>query len=322
MIKLDEKLCNAGSVAITGHVRPDGDCVGSVLGVYNYIADNYPDIKADAYLEEPGEQFAYMANIDKVKTRYDGNEKYDLFIVCDCGDKGRFEPFEKLCDNSGKIICIDHHVGTTGFFDEGYIIEDYSSACELVFNTMKQECISAATAACLYTGIVTDTGSFKYQSATKRTHEVAGILMEKGINHTYIMDTCSSTRSLAQNRIIGEALICASLICEGLGVMSYITAEQMNKAGIVSRDMGVVIDQLRTTAGTEAAVFMYELSADEWKVSLRSKEYIDVSLICRKYGGGGHVKAAGCTITGNIEDVKKAICDELTIQFKEKNKNV
>lgn len=317
MIKLNDELNKINTVAITGHVRPDGDCTGSTMAVYNYVLDNFPQIHADVYLEKPGDEFSYMPHIEDVKSEYDGKAEYDLLIVCDCGATDRFEPFIGLVDNCRRIICYDHHVGTADFADASYVIVDFSSACELIYTAMDENMISERTAACLFTGIVTDTGSFKYQSTTEDTHLVAGRLMKKGINHTRIMDTCFSTRTFIQNKVIGHALLKSQLKCNDRCIVSSFLFEEMRQYGITGRDMGVVIDQLRTTKGTEAAVFIYELEPGEFKVSMRAKEYLDVSRICRLYGGGGHVKAAGCTIRGTVEEIIDDVIEKLEEQFKE-----
>lgn len=320
-INLDEELGKVNRVAITGHIRPDGDCTGSTLGVYNYIIDNFKNIEACVYIETPGNEFSYIPHIDLVKNEYDGKTEYDLLIVCDCGAQNRFEPFAGLIEKSKRVLCIDHHVGNSGFADVTVVVEDYSSTCELVYDCMDLDKISQNTAICLFTGLVTDTGSFKYQCVTPKTHMVAANLMEKGINHTSIMDSCMSTHTFAQNQVIGKALSTSRLILENRVIVSYFTKEQMDEYHVIGRDMGVVIDELRTTAGTEVAVFLYEVEKGQFKISFRSRDFIDVSKICRMYGGGGHIKAAGCTIEGNPEEIIQRITLNLLEQFKE-NQNV
>lgn len=318
IIRLNDELEKVNSVAITGHVRPDGDCIGSTFGIYNYIQDNFPDIQADVYLEKPGDEFSYIPHINEVICQYDGKKEYELLIVCDCGALNRFEPFAALTNRCKRIICYDHHMCNSGFADACFVIEDYSSTCELVYDAMDEGKISVRTATCLYTGIVTDTGSFKYQATTPKTHLVAAKLMETGVNYTSIMDACLSTRTLAQNQVIGKALLTSKLLCDGRVILSYFTYDQMQEYHVAGRDMGVVIDQLRSTAGVEVAVFLYALSPDEYKISMRARDYIDVSSICRLHGGGGHVKASGCTMCGNVEEIIREITDNLDAQFKEK----
>lgn len=318
LMKLNDKLQNIRSVAITGHVRPDGDCIGSTLGFYNYIRDNFPDIEVDLYLQEPGTEFSYLKNIDMVKTKIDDtNKMYDLLFVFDCGAKDRFEPFCKLLDMTKHTICIDHHVTNDGFADENVVIPDLSSTCELLYTCLEDSRISKACAECLYTGIICDTGIFKYQATTSETMRIAGKLMDKGINHTHIIDDGFYTKSYHQNQILGRALLESVVFYEGKCIYSAITQDIMNFYGLEGKQMGAVIDQLRNTSGVEVAIFIYELPEGGFKVSMRSKDYIDVSRVCSVFGGGGHVRAAGCTMQGTIHDIINNLGAQLEIQFRE-----
>lgn len=315
--KLNDKLCRIKSAAITGHVRPDGDCIGSTLGFYNYIRDNFPQIDVDLYLQNPGEEFSYLTNIDAVKTQIDYDKRYDMFFVFDCGAVDRFEPFCKLLQMSKYTVCIDHHVTNDGFADENIVVPDLSSTCELLYTCLFDEQISKACAECLYTGIICDTGIFKYQSTTSETMRIAGKLMDKGINHTHIIDDGFFMKTYHQNLMVGKALLESIVFHDGKCIYSAVTQETMKFYGLKSGQMGMVIDQLRNTGGVEVAIFMYELSKGSFKVSMRSKDYIDVSKVCSCFGGGGHVRAAGCTIAGSPKDIMERLDEQLTIQFRE-----
>lgn len=316
MIKLDDYLSSVKSIAVTGHIRPDGDCIGSTLGFYNYAKENYPDVNVDLYLQKPGDEFSYLKNIDCVKTEIlDNTVHYDLFIVFDCGSEDRFEPFMELLSMSDKSLCIDHHMANSGFANESLVVEDLSSTAELVYECLDDSKISKATAECLYTGIICDTGVLKYQSTTKRTMEVAGALMDKGINHTKIIDEGFYMKTYRQNQIIGRALLESVMFYGGKCIYSAINSEIMSFYGLRPGEMGGVIDQLRNTSGVEVAIFLYEVAKGEYKVSMRSKDYVDVSEICRKFGGGGHVRAAGCNMKGTVHDIINEIGDEIEIQF-------
>jgi phosphoesterase RecJ-like protein len=316
MIKLDDYLKSVKSIAVTGHVRPDGDCIGSSLGFLNYAKDNFPEVKVDLYLEKPGNEFSYLRCFDCVKTEIiDKSAHYDLLIVFDCGDENRFEPFKALLDMVDDTLCIDHHMANTGFARTSVVIEDLSSTCELLYECLDCAKISKATAECLYTGIICDTGIFRYQAATKRTMEVAGALMDKGIDHTKIIDEGFYMKTYHQNQIIGRALLESVVFYDGKCIYSAINRETMEFYGLKPGEMGGVIDQLRNTEGIEVAIFLYEVSEEEYKVSMRSKEYIDVSAVCRFFGGGGHVRAAGCNMQGTVHDIINNLGAQLELQF-------
>ncbi|MGN0160359.1 MAG: bifunctional oligoribonuclease/PAP phosphatase NrnA [Lachnospiraceae bacterium] len=318
MKKFDEILDGIRNVAVTGHVRPDGDCIGSTLGFYNYLRTNYPQIEVDVFLEKPGNEFSYLANIDVVKTDMEqAKEMYDLLVVFDCGDENRFEPFKELLKRNRHSICVDHHMNNSGFADESYIVEDLSSTCELLYTYLEDEKITKETAECLYTGIICDTGIFRYQATTAETMCIAGKLMEKGINHTKIIDDGFFMKTYHQNQITGRALLESVMFYGGKCIYSYVSQKTMKFYELDGKQMGGVIDQLRNTEGVEVAIFLYETSEGEFKVSMRSKEYIDVSKVCRFFGGGGHVRASGCTMRGTVHDIINNIGAQLELQFKE-----
>ena len=175
MIKLDEKLRGITSVGISGHIRPDGDCVGSTMAVYNYIVTYHPEIEVDIYLESIPNVFHFIKNTDQIKVT--GEDKvYDLFIVLDCGDKERLGSNAKYYEMAKHTLCIDHHASNQAFAEENYIIPDASSTCELVFNIMDTNKITKEIAECLYTGIVHDTGVFQYSCTSAQTMNIVGIL--------------------------------------------------------------------------------------------------------------------------------------------------
>ena len=148
MIHFDEKLKGIASVAISGHVRPDGDCVGSTLAVYNYITTYFPEIQVELFLESIPDVFLFLKNADKIQHAYEEDKVFDLFIVLDCGDEGRLGPFVKCFDAAKHTLCIDHHVSNQAFAEDNYIVPDASSTCELVFNMMEPDKITKEIAEC------------------------------------------------------------------------------------------------------------------------------------------------------------------------------
>ena len=130
MINFEDKLKGINSVAISGHVRPDGDCVGSTMAVYNYIATHHPEITVDIYLESIPNVFRFLKNTDKIQETAE-DKVYDLFIALDCGDKERLGTNAKYFDLAKHTLCIDHHASNQSFAEDNYIIPDASSTCEL-----------------------------------------------------------------------------------------------------------------------------------------------------------------------------------------------
>lgn len=302
MTVLEQMLEQTGSVVILGHVRPDGDCLGSTLGLYHYIQTNYPAVRAAVYLEESSPKFGYLAGYDAILHETD-EERYELCICLDCGDEERLGAFGVYLANASKSLCLDHHITNTRFCEVNLVSENASSTCEVLFEQLDEEKIDKAAAECLYTGLIHDTGVFKYSCTSARTMEIAGKLMAKGIDFGSIIDNSFYKKTYVQNQILGRALLESITFLDGKCIFSALRQSEMEFYGVNGKDMDGIIDQLRLTEGVEVAIFMYQTGPQEFKVSLRSQNAVDVSRIASYFGGGGHVRAAGCTMSGRIHDV-------------------
>jgi len=313
-VKLERYLENVKKVAIAGHVRPDGDCVGSVMGVYNYIVDNYPDMEVHAYMEGYSDRLKYVAGLENVEDSVSDYD-FDLFIIVDTADKERIGVAGELLNKGIKTLVIDHHISNTKYGDDNIVVSDASSACEVIYELMEDEKISRNTAEALYTGMVHDSGVFKYQSTSKKTMNIAGNLMEKGIEITDIIDEGFYARSYVQNQVLGKALMESILLFDGKCIVSKVSKKEMEFFGITHNDMGGIVEQLRLTTGVEIAIFIYQTDTYEYKVSLRSKKYVDCNEIAGYFGGGGHVRAAGCVLNGSVYDVINNLTREIEKQI-------
>lgn len=311
---LSDILKDVKSVGITGHIRPDGDCTGSVLALYNYIVENMPETDVDLYLEQPGSEFYYLKNIDKIKNTPE-DKKYDVFFVLDCSSLDRIEPFISCFNNASKTVCIDHHVSNTGFTDLSKIEPQASSSCEVLYGTMDADKISRNVAECIYTGIIHDTGVFKYSCTSKKTMEIAGEMMEKGIDYSDIIDNTFYKKTYVQNQILGRALLESVLFYDGKCIFTTVTIDEMEFYGVTGRELGGIVEQLRLTDGVEVAIFLYQTGEEEYKVSLRSKKKIDVAAIATQFGGGGHVRAAGYTAKGSVYQIINSIGELIEKQY-------
>ena len=300
---LEEKLLSAKKVAITGHVNPDGDCIGSVLAIYNYISTVYPEIKLSAYLEEFSDKFMFLKNSENIKQSVEEEIEFDLLICVDSADIQRLGFSEVLLQKSKESINIDHHVTNTKFTDETCLEADASSTAEVIYTLLNKEKIDKAVAECLYTGMVHDTGVFRYSCTSPKTMRIAADLMEKGIDYKTIVDESFYEKSYLQNQILGRTLLESILILDGKCIFSFVNRKTMNFYEVTKKDLDGIIEQLRQTRGVEVAIFLYEVETQKYKVSLRSKNKVDVSKIASFFGGGGHVRAAGCTMDGTVHDI-------------------
>lgn len=310
-----EELKGAHIVGITGHVRPDGDCTGSTLALYNYLRKNVPDMDVSVYLEQPGEEFSYLSGFADIKNTLETDKRFDVFVVLDCSSLDRIEPFAGGFEGAVKTICIDHHISNDSFADVNEVKPAASSACEVLYDTLEPDKIDKAVAECIYTGIIHDTGVFKYSCTSCHTMEIAGKMMQMGIDYSEIIDNSFYKKTYVQNQILGRALLESVLFYDGRCIFSSVTRDEMHFYGVTGKELGGIIEQLRLTDGVEVAIFLYESGDNEYKVSLRSKKDIDVSVIATSFGGGGHVRAAGFLAKGTVYDIINRIGELIEKQY-------
>lgn len=316
MTMLKAYVEQAQKIVILGHVNPDGDCAGSCLAVYNYIREQYPDKTVDVYLEPVSRKFSYLSGYDQIHNE-PKDETYDLCICMDSSDKERLGEFVRYFDTADQTICIDHHVTNPGYAMDNVIEGQASSASEVVFFQMDEEKISKAVAECIYTGIVHDTGVFKHSNTSQRTMEVAGKMISRGIDFSSIIDDSFYRKNYHQTQILGRALLESVTFCDGQCIFTVVRKKDMEFYGVDKSDLDGIVDQLRVIEGVEVAIFLYEVGIHMFKVSMRSNKKVDVSRIAAYFGGGGHVKAAGCTMSGSVHDVVNNLSEHIEKQLDE-----
>ncbi|SES68421.1 phosphoesterase RecJ domain-containing protein [Pseudobutyrivibrio sp. C4] len=317
---LHELLTNAKTVGISGHIRPDGDCVGSCLAMYNYIVTYYPNVEAHVYLDPIPNTFKFLKNADKIQDIHTVSEDtvFDLYIALDCSEGSRLGDAFNFFEKAKHTVCIDHHFSNNGFSEFSYIIPDDSSTCELVYNQIGKEKITKDIAECLYLGIIHDTGVFQYSCTTEATMAAAGFLMTKGIDYPKICTDTYFAKTMVQNRMLGKALLGCRTYLDGKVIAAVITAEDMAEFGAESKHLEGIVQQLRDTTGVEVAVFLYELTDGDFKGSTRATGDVDLTVITSVYGGGGHKKAAGFSVdTDKPWDVIDNIVSMVEKQLKE-----
>lgn len=290
--KLHQLISSADTIAIIGHIHPDGDCIGSNLAMYNYINENYKGKTIQVYDESFPSSFRFLSGSRKIKHQPTG-ERYDLAISIDVSDMDRLGDFKEIYNSAISTVCIDHHVSNPGFGDLCYVDGAASSACEAMCDLIDMDKVSEKTANCLYLGMVHDTGVFKYPSTSRKTMEIAGILIEKGVRSDYIIDETFYKKTYKQNMLMARVLLDSQLYEEGSIIVGNATRKIFREYKCTTMDTDGIVEQLRLTAGVEVAIFSYQISKDSYKFSLRSKNDVDVSAIACKFGGGGHIRAAG-----------------------------
>ena len=303
----DEKINNAKSICILGHERPDGDCIGSALAIYNYIINKYGDIKVvKLLLDEFSINFNILPNSDKILNDTRIADIFDLAVIVDSGSVDRLGEFKRYFEEAKDSILFDHHE-TNNFPSKVSIVFPNSIAtCEILYDFLDKEYIDKNVAMCLYLGIATDSGVFRYNSTTKKTFRIVGDLIEYGFNYTELLDKIIFEQTVPQRKAEGIAFERLKLICKGQVSFSYITSDELDSLHLGKKDIDSIIVYLREIKDIKVAAFAYQTGRDVYKLSLRSKyDTINVAEFAKNHEGGGHMLAAGCVYMGEIKDIEK-----------------
>ena len=289
---------------ILTHASPDGDTLGSAYALYyalNEIGKSAcvlcPDVIPSKY--------EYFAG----KTNHVAREGACVIAV-DVADVRLLGSLKE--EFEGQInLCIDHHVSNTGFADNLYLDDDAAATAESIYELiMKMHVnINDITAKAIYTGIVTDTGSFKYTNVTDKTHMIAAALYEYNINAPEINRLMFDTKSknlLCLERMVLET---AEFHFDDRCLLLSVTAQMQNETGCSGTELEGIAVISRSVEGVKAGVTIKQTDDEEFKVSLRTYPPLDASAICRKLGGGGHKGAAGASVNGTLEQVKTLVLD-------------
>lgn len=310
-MKINEIISGAKTIGIAGHVRPDGDCIGSCMSLYNYLKKNRPDIEVKVYLEFVDEKFKIIENTDAIDTDgYDGTV-YDLFISLDTASPERMGHNLPFFENAKRTVCIDHHASNSGYADYNHIVPEASSASEVLYNLLDENLIDKSVAEPVYMGIAHDSGVFRFQSTTPETMRIAARMMEFGVDVNKILEDTYYGKSYNQMMITAKIQSQAVLTMNGKCIYGYCTDEMMKKYNVTIHDLDAVVASIRNVEGVEVAMFLYQLDDNKFKISLRSKTHVDVSKIAVEFGGGGHVRAAGFEVEGALDDVIEKVLEKI-----------
>jgi phosphoesterase RecJ-like protein len=329
---LDLQLKAAKSIVITAHKSPDGDSIGSSLALYHYLNQFHSNItivhpdKAPHFLE-------WMPGINSILT-FDENEAIvvqamqnaDLIFCLDYNATGRIGKVDAYLEASSAFkIMIDHHRDPDeGMVDLVFSDKNVCSTCQLIFDLIDArgdlQLISDQLASCIYTGIITDSGSFRFSSVTPRTHEIAGYLIKNGLNHSVIHENLYDTNTENRIKLTSFALLEKLVVLPTLqtGYLSLTRGEQ-ERFSPMKGDTEGLVNQVLSLKSVKLAVFFHE-SDGLIKISFRSNGTIPANDLARThFGGGGHLNAAGGKFVGKIEE---AIAKFVTIlpKFVEDNK--
>lgn len=308
---------NSDNICIAGHKAPDGDCIGSVMALYEFLK---PLNKNVTVLIDGSIPFNYKHFVREgiITQEYD-NSEYDVLFILDCSDAERLGKFKNIINHAEKSVCIDHHKTNDSFADINIIDTEISSTGELLFDVMKTTGmeITKATAIYIYIAILTDTGKFSYSNTSSHTHKKTAELINLGVKVAEIDNIIYNSKPSNVVKAFIDCISNIELYYDNKFGITTITQEILNKNNVEMGDIDGVVEFIREIKEVEVSCVLKESEDKSTKVSLRSKNDIDVAEVSLKFGGGGHAKAAGFEVNDTIENTKKILVNNMKEYFGE-----
>ncbi|HPP07006.1 MAG TPA: bifunctional oligoribonuclease/PAP phosphatase NrnA [Syntrophorhabdaceae bacterium] len=310
--RIKERIEEGNRFLITAHIDLDGDAVGSVFCFY-WLLKNY---KKDVFVylkDEVPYKYKFLPGPDDERLFFKElpDEKYDTVFVLDCGDLHRIGNKYEVIKQNGFIVNIDHHNTNSGFGNINLVIPEASSTAEIIYDVicfLKAE-ITHEMAINIYTGIVTDTGSFRYENTNPKALMICARMIEIGVKPAYVAQKVYESHPKERFFILGKVLNTLESHKNGKIIMAHITRDMAQGNYSLEEFTDGFVEFIKEMDGIEIAVLIRQVEDNRYKISMRSKGNGDVSEICSLFGGGGHKKAAGCYIDGDLKEVKRKLLE-------------
>lgn len=311
---IKEEIEKAKDIVILTHENPDGDAVGSALAMY--LALKKLNKEVDVIIPELPNTFTFLPEADKIK-KEGKQENYDLAISVDVAGIKRMNGFATYFENANTKIQIDHHQVNDMFADYNFVNPDSPACAQILIIIIEQLGveIDREIGTCLLTGIITDTGGFKYEGVSAETFEFASLLLSKGVNISKVYKKVLQVKTRANFELRKLIMERMEFLLDNKITFTYITLDDMERAGATNGDHEGLVEVGRDIEGVEVSVFLRE-TKQGFRVSLRSNDYVNASDVCLHFNGGGHIRAAGCTIFGTLEQAKEKIINEVKKHIK------
>lgn len=297
-------ILNYDKILIAGHKNPDADSIGSSLALALALrkAGKNPVI----YIKELPEMYNIFDGIDMYTTQVE--DKYDLFIALDSGDRDRLEEVEKQFANATMTYNIDHHITNINYAQKNYVA-NASSTGEIIYHVVKELCIEIDKdiASAIFMAITSDTGLYQYNNTTSDTYLVVSEIMKYGIDFGKIIKETFFERTYEQTKLLGCALNKLESLYEGKVVYTTISFKELKDMNAKTNETSGIVNLMMQTRGAKVAIFMYEPAPCNIKVSFRSVEPYNVSELAQSLDGGGHKLASGAMMKGKMEEIREII---------------
>lgn len=311
---ITKKIKESNRIAIMSHIMPDGDSIGSSLALCSALKKFGKEVSFILDDSIP-KIYKFLEGSGEVRSPEE-NKSFDAVIVLDCGDAERLGK-SRLYLEDNFVINIDHHISNNNFGNLNLVDANVSATGEIVYRIIKELGIDMdkGISECIYTAIVTDTGQFQYSNTTAVTHRIAGDLINNGVSVPFIFEKIYQNSSKGKVFLMKAALNSLEFYYNDSIACISITTEQMKEANAKDEDSEGIINLVRDIECVEVAVFLKELEPNKIKVGLRSKKVIDVAAIALRFGGGGHVRSAGCMLDETVSEVKEKVIDAIIAEY-------
>lgn len=306
---LVEGLSRQESLTVLGHSIPDGDCVGSVTAMVWALKNMGKDVTAIIEDEIPA-MYRFLNGTEAISSLSNLPHINNCLVYLDCANEERVgDELAGLLPQANTVINIDHHISNTGFGSLNLVDVNASSTCEIIFRLLKHmnTPISVDIAIPLYCGIVMDTGGFKYSSTSPATHRLAADLLEAGVDLDLVRTRLFESKTRMEVALQKMALDSLEFSQDGRIASMQLSYEGLCRLGAVGQHFEGTINMARNIENVEVALLFREIEPGLIKVGFRSKQFLDVNRLASEWGGGGHKRAAGATLKGELESVKKLV---------------
>jgi phosphoesterase RecJ-like protein len=310
--KILDEIRKGQSFLITAHMRLDGDALGSELALQDALLRMGRE--AVVYNQDPApSNYRFLPGVDRIVSVLEGIERFDAVFVLDCSELERVGDEAPRIGAMKRIINIDHHISNNGFCDLQLIEPHASSTGELVFRLLDGlgEPLSREAATNLYTAILTDTGGFRYGNTTRDALVIARQLVGGGADPQWISQHVYENNPRAKIELLSRALRSLAFDLNGRVGSVAVLLQDLEATGALQEHTEGLVDVPRSVEGTRVSMLLTQIEENRFKVSLRSKDDVDIERVARAFGGGGHINAAACRIEGDVETVKRRVLDEI-----------
>lgn len=282
---------------IAGHVNPDGDCLGCMCALCLALESLGKRVTAVSPEGVP-ELYRFLPARERIQSNVPSGRTFGAAVVVDCENLDRLGPVKEILPRCQRLLEIDHHPGGDRGSDVQVIDPHAASSGEIVYRLLREAGIRVdqRIAECLLTAVVTDTGSFRFSNTQAETLRVAADLVEAGASPGKVAHRVYETRSLSSTKLLGMALSTLRMAANGRIAYACVTREHMDSSSAVEAETEGIVNYMRSVKGAHVGILFRECLDGSTRVSLRSRDGMDISQVARLFGGGGHRTAAGCTI--------------------------